>query len=149
MEATERNEISEVKEEVKFNLRRMRSADVFTMVRIIGKVGIGNFKKCFDNSELKDTMAGMSEEEKKSEEFIANVGLTRVLSVVDVIVENVPKCEKDLYAFLADLSGQTAKSVEEAPPAEFLELLFAVVQMPDFADFFKVALRFVNTKQAK
>lgn len=152
MATTEDMEIMENVEETacesKFTLRKLNSSDVFKLVRIIGKIGVGNFKKCFDNSELRKTMANMTEEEKADEDFAASVGMMRILDAVDVVMEHFPKIENDLYSFLADLAGMKAKEVAEAPPADLMELLLEVVQKPEFADFIKVVLRFVNSRKA-
>lgn len=135
--------------ENKFTLRKLNSADAFKVVRIIGKIGLSNFKRCFKNTELADMISELSDEEKQNESTILNVGIMAVLDAVDVIAENVPKCENELYSFLAGVAGLTEKDVRELTPADFLELLMEVIKKPEFADFIKVALRLFTSLKMK
>lgn len=135
--------------ESKFNLRKLNSADAFKVVRIIGKIGLSNFKRCFQNTELSNMISELSDEEKQDDSKIVNIGIMAVLDAVDVIAENVPKCENELYSFLAGVAGMKESEVRDLSPADFLELLMEVIKKPEFADFIKVALRLFTSLKMK
>ena len=53
-------------------------------------------------------------------------------------MKNLPKCEKEIYSFLAGLSGMTAKEIADLDMVTFTEIVIAVVRKEEFQDFFKV-----------
>lgn len=135
--------------ESKFILRRLNTSDAFKFVRVIAKIGLSNFKRCFQNTELSNMINGLTDEEKQDESTILNIGFMAVLDAVDVIAENLPKCENELYSFLAGVAGMKECEVRDLAPADFLELLIEVIKKPEFADFIKVALRLFTSLKMK
>lgn len=136
--------IENVNAEKKYNLRALGAKDVFSMSRIISKVGLKNFKRCFQSDEIKGLIDRIKTEGKFDDKNIEAVGAIATLEIADVLFENLPNCEKELFAFLADLAGMKVAEVELIPPADFLSLVIEVVTKPEFADFFKVALRLLK-----
>lgn len=123
----------------KYELRPLAAKDIFSMSRIIAKIGVNNFKKCFvDNDEVKKAVAALGEGQE-NEAGVRAVGLVAVLEVANVLFEHLPDCEKEVYSFLADLSGLKTTEVQELPMAEFFEMIVEVISKPEFKDFFKVA----------
>ncbi len=131
------------KVEKKYNLRALGAKDVFSMSRIIAKVGLKNFKRCFKSEELQQ-MINRIKEEGGAEQAVEQVGVLATLEIADVLFENLPNCERELFSFLADLLGMKIADVEVIPPADFLDLIIEVIRKPEFADFFKVALRLLK-----
>lgn len=125
----------------KYELRQLTAKDIFSMSRVIGKIGLNNFKRCFDNEELKALVSGLSEEEKKDDKKVTAVGMTVALEVADVLFAHLPDCEKELYQFLSGISGLKVPEIQELSMGEFFEMIVAVVKKPEFKDFFKVASR--------
>ena len=125
--------------EANFKLRALGSKDVFSMARIIGKIGISNFKKCFDSAEVKQAIASLSEEDKKNDNGLTAVGAMVMLEVADVLISHLPDCEKEIYNFLSDLSGLNVAIIRDMPPADFFEMVVEVIKKPEFGDFLKVA----------
>lgn len=130
-----------MEEKKAYELRALGAKDVFTMARIINKVGIKNLKKCFASEELKNLIGGISEEEKEKDKNVTAVGMAVAFDVADVLLEHLPECEKELYAFLSDLSGIKVTQLQTVAPATFLEMIIDVTQKPEFKDFFEVASR--------
>lgn len=124
--------------DAKFNLRELNAKDIFSVSRIIGKIGVGNFKKCFNSDEIKTLVGAMTEEDKKDEKKVSAVGITAAIEIADVLFMHLPDCERELYSFLSSVSGVKA---EELSMPDFLELIIEVIKKPEFKDFFKVALR--------
>ena len=120
---------------MEFELRRMTSADIFPMCTIIKKIGIDEVKKIINSPEL---MSLVSNSKGKDDRTTA-IGMSFMLDIASLIVGNIPKIEADLYKFLASMSKMTEKELREISPADFLELVIAVLKHEDFKDFFKVA----------
>lgn len=111
-----------------YTLRPLEATDVFVMAKIIHSIGVEEFKKCFNYAALKD--AGTFGE--KTEE----IGLEIFFKIVDIITGNLPKCEKDIYTFLSNLSGMDKKQIEHLPMNVFLEMVIDVIKQEEFTDFF-------------
>lgn len=127
--------------ETKFELRELRSADLFPMFAILSKIGFKDLK----DSLSADTISGLLEsvksdetDEKDEDTKVTALGFSIIMEVVEVIMKNLPHCEKEIYNFLAGLSGMTAKEIAELPMVTFTEMIIAVIQKDEFKDFFKV-----------
>lgn len=123
--------------ETKFELRELRSADLFPMFAILSKIGFKDLK----DSLSADTISGLLESVKSEESEdtkVTALGFSIIMEVVEVIMKNLPHCEKEIYNFLAGLSGMTAKEIAELPMVTFTEMIIAVIQKDEFKDFFKV-----------
>lgn len=133
----------------KYELRDLTSRDIFSMSRIIKKIGVANFKKCLDNDEIKTAIAGYlkaegteekAEKDKKLEGLtLAGVDIT--FDIVNVIFDRLPECENEVYEFLASLSGLKVAAIQKLPMADFFDMIIDVVKKPEFKDFFKRASR--------
>lgn len=103
------------------------------MSKIVSKIGVKEFKNAFANIDI------------DADESAIGMGI--VFEIGDVILSHLPDCEKDLYAFLADLTGETVENLREISIVEFAQIVIDLVQKEDFKDFFKVVSRlFVSDK---
>lgn len=130
----------------KFELRKLKSSDLFKIVNIISKIGLKKIKDCIfeeNNSKtIKDLKKSINEENKDK---IANeIGSHIMISVGIIILENLENIEKDLYVFAGSICGKEPKEIEELNPNDFLELLISISKMDDFKDFFSQALKLVG-----
>lgn len=130
----------------KFELRKLKSSDLFKIVNIISKIGLKKIKDCIfeeNNSKtIKDLKKSINEENKDK---IANeIGSHIMISVGIIILENLENIEKDLYVFTGSMCGKEPKEIEELNPNDFLELLISISEMDDFKDFFSQALKLVG-----
>ena len=114
-------------------LRELQSKDVFLMSRIISKIGIKEFKSCFETEEIQKLIA-----EGTDAASVERIGLSVMVDIAGVILSNVSYAEQDIYSFLADLSGKTAKDIAELDMIVFTEMIIDVVQKDQFKDFIKV-----------
>lgn len=124
---------------MEYTLRRMTSADIFPMCTIIKKLGIEEIKKIMNSPELIKMVSGIQNSKKSDDEKIFEIGFNGVLDMAILIVGNIPKIETDLYKFLASMTKMTEKELREVSPADFLELIIAVIKHEDFKDFFNRA----------
>lgn len=158
----EKEEIQEVhSEEVSvlrekpYKLRELGAEDLFPTLTIIRKIGIKEFKECFSKETLEKVVElfmngakGKTEESKKTEEgegkednTLVVAGITilpSVLDIADVLLCNIPKCEQDLYKFLANISNLKVEEIKKLKPADFMEMIIDVIKSEEFKDFFKV-----------
>lgn len=146
--------------------RRLGVGDLMPMVRIIGKIGISDFKKCFSGDVLKDHFKGKREEEKTStdqkeeseesqqkdkgqtENILESIGFDVALNVVDVLLINIPKLEKELYAFMASMCEVSVEEFKEFPPAAFIDVLHEIFTAEEAKDFFSHVSRLLNWEKS-
>ncbi len=140
----------------KYELRELNAQDIFAMSRIVKKIGVANFKKCFDGDEIKTAIANYLKAEtaadaektetKKAEtgsrlEGLTIAGIDITFEIVNVIFDRLPECENELYSFLSSLSGLKIPAIQKLPMGDFFEMIIDVIKKPEFKDFFKVASR--------
>lgn len=123
--------------ETKFELRELKSADLFPMFAILSKIGFKDLKESLSADTISGLLESVKSEESEDTKVTA-LGFSIIMEVVEVIMKNLPHCEKEIYNFLAGLSGMTAKEIAELPMVTFTEMIIAVIQKDEFKDFFKV-----------
>lgn len=121
--------------EIKYELRNLTSDDIFPMFQIISKIGIREFKSCFESPEVKEAIA------KSGELDFNSVGLAVMLDIGGIVLANVPKAKSDIYLLLSNLSGLTEKEIGALPMATFAQMIIDVVKKDEFKDFFQVVSR--------
>ena len=109
-----------------YELRKLESKDIFPMFRIISKIGIDEFKKCFSNDEIKDLIASKGEVE--FDKLASIVGVSVGFDIASIIVTNIPKCENEIYDFLASISDLKRKELEKLPMNIFLEMIIDLIK---------------------
>lgn len=132
----ETTEAVEAAEEKKYTLRELGTKDVFLMSQILGKIGIKDFLGDEGVKKMSQMEDGMS-----FDEFIAQVGVEVLLNIVDVVLGNLQKCEKDIYTFLSHVSGMTTKEIEGLDMVTFTEMIVDVIKKEEFKGFIKVVSR--------
>ena len=124
-------------------LRKLQATDLFTMVKILNKVGIKKIKDAIDLNEIREVKKKLAESDNKDASVIT-LGLNIVTSVVGVIFENLPSVENDLYAFVGSVAGIKAKDVATMDIGEFMDLVISIVQKDEFKDFFNRASKLIK-----
>ncbi len=119
--------------ENKIELRRLCTRDLFPMMKILSKIGIAEFRKCFES-----VSPGAD---------LRSVGVGVMLQAADILLKNIGSCEKEIYSFLADLSGISAKDIPELEMAEFAEMITELVTKEEFKDFFTVVSKLIPTEK--
>lgn len=121
-----------------YELRRLTADDIFPMFQILSKVGIKEFKNCFDSPEIKSIISNTAEGEKVD---VNAVGLTVVMDIVGILMTNLPKAKDDIYLLLSQISGLKVKEVAALPMNDFVQMIIDVIQKDEFKDFFQVVSR--------
>lgn len=127
---------------MEFNLRRLQATDLFSMVKIINKVGIDNIKKAINLEEINAVKGKLTGE--NSDKLYGELGVIVLTSVVTVLFERLPLIESDLYSFMGSVANMKAKDVERLEPNDFITLLFAILKKEEFKDFFSRALSLIK-----
>ena len=63
------------------------------------------------------------------------------LEIACLIVENVPKCEAELYTLLAQTSDLSIEQIQKQGMDVTFSMIIDFIKKEEFSDFFKVALR--------
>lgn len=124
---------------MKFEMRSLKSSDMFTMFGILSKIGFTDIKDKLNPERIKEFAATFNQNnEETTDEQFSYIGFNVIMEVVEIVMKNLPKCEKEIYKFLSDLTGKTAKEIENLDIATFTEMVIAVIKKDEFKDFFKV-----------
>lgn len=118
-------------------IRELKSSDIFPMVAILNKVGFRELKTILTPEKIKEMMKavkGSGEEEVDSSTVL---GFNLIFEVVGIIMNNLPSCEQEIYRFLSGVTGLSSEEVANLSMSDFAETIVAVVQKPEFMDFFK------------
>ena len=123
-------------------LRKLQSSDLFRMVRIINGIGFKTIKDSINVDEINKLRKGMTDE--NTDEVTSQVGVSVVMSILGVVIENLPKVENDVYEFCGSVAGIKPKDVSKMEMGEFMDLLVAIFKMDGFRDFFSRASKLIR-----
>lgn len=118
-----------------YELRSLTSDDIFPMFQIISKIGIREFKSCFESPDVKAAIV------KSEGTDLNSVGLAVMLDIGGIVLANVPKAKDDIYLLLSQLSGLTKQEIGALPMATFAQMVIDVIRKDEFKDFFQVVSR--------
>lgn len=133
------NFMSETAKAKAFELRELTADDMFPMFQIISKIGIKEFKSCFESDAIKGAIAKVAEGEDKSD--LAAVGMIVGLDIAGILMANIGKAKEDIYGLLSGLSGMRRDEIAKLPMAVFAEMIIAVVKKEEFKDFFQAVTK--------
>lgn len=119
-----------VQPEKTYTLRALEAKDVFIVSKILSQIGLKEFKDAFDTKLLS---SGVTDEKG-----LEAIGISVFFDMSQVLLGNLPKCEKDIYTFLSSLSGKDKKEIESLPMVTFVEMVIEVFRKQEFMDFFKL-----------
>ena len=141
------NEKANPVEEVKpYTFRMLGAPDVFLMCKIIKAIGINEFMACLQGDSLKSVLNAFIEANKegnaegaKQDSVVMMGALAGTLEIANVIIGNLPKCEKEIYQILAQTSNMTIDEIKaEGNAVMFLEMVVDFLKKDEFKDFIKV-----------
>lgn len=127
-----------------YTFRQLGAPDIFLMSKIISKIGINEFKACFEADGIKNLIQNMTLDAKENDDNsnIISVGAGVFLEIANVILGNLPKCENEIYQILAQTSNLTIDEIKAPGNAVmFLEMVIDFIKKEEFRDFIKVVSR--------
>lgn len=110
-------------------MRRLRADDLFTMMRILSKIGVEDLRAALPG---KTTIQRVREGNESAE----TVGVTVALTIADKLLSRLPDCKNEIYTLLADVSGKTPAEIAALDMGVFAEAVFTLMASEDFRDFF-------------
>lgn len=138
-------EPAEQSEPRRYEVRQLNARDIFPMTKIIRKIGLKDFDKCFEPEEIKAITDVFSDGEANNAEDLAEVvGVSVVLKIVDIILEHLPDAGEEVFSFIAGLIGRTKDEVAALPMDVFFELVVDVFKRKEFVGFMKAVSRLVK-----
>ena len=123
-------------------LRRLQATDLFSMVKILNGIGLKNFKDVIDTNKIKEMRKSINDD--NAEQVVSDIGMNVVMSVLSVILENLPSVETDLYNFIGSVANMKAKDVAKMDIGDFMDLLISIAKKEEFKDFFKRASKLIK-----
>lgn len=124
-----------------FELRKLKSDDIFPMIGILSKVGFKDIQTILTPEKMKEMMKVFNRKEDEEVNMTTVLGMNIIFEVVSIIMRNLPSCKKEIYSFLSGLSGMKEEEIAELDIATFTEMIVSVIQKEEFKDFFKVVSR--------
>lgn len=133
-----------------YKLRALCADDIFPMVNIISKIGIDNMADCFDPKEMADMMNSVdstldetdgkesSDNNAMADIVTKQIGIKVIMKLVGLLLKNLGKIKRELYQFLAGLSGMSEKEIATLPLGTFTQMIVDVFKKEEFSDFFQV-----------
>ena len=134
------NENMNVETTKAYELRKLTADDVFPMFQIISKIGIKEFKRCFESPDVKEVVAKAASGEGGQAD-LTSVGMAVAFDLASVIVSNLGSCKNDIYLLLSQLSGLKTKDIAELPMVTFFEMIIDVIKKEEFKDFFQAVAK--------
>lgn len=126
--------------EKKYTLRELKASDFFLVTRILSKIGVKEFKRCFESEDIKSAVRDMMKQDG-GEADVASIGMAVVFDIASVVLERMENCEKDIYKLLSCLSSMTEKEIANLPMVDFGEMVIDVVKHEGFRDFFTAVIK--------
>lgn len=124
-----------------YELKPLCADDMFPMFSVLAKIGIKEIKQCFQSDAVREAVANRAAGENIDAE---TVGVDVAFDVLGVLLQNLPNCKNEIYAFLAQISGMTTKQIAALPMVEFTQMIMDVIQKDEFADFFQAVARLLK-----
>lgn len=142
MEENKTEAIEEVTE-AKYILNTPKAPDIFTMAKIIGKIGVNKFASILQKEEIQALAKEVSNKKSISNEDISMItGIGVFTEIAQIVLVGMPACEEDVYKLLSDTSNLTIEEVKDLDGVTFLEMII------DFftrnMDFIKAASKYVK-----
>ena len=120
-----------------YTFRTLQATDVFLMFKILGKIGINEFAESFGKESVQKMITGLTGENGVAN-FARTAGIAVTLEVVNVILGNLPKCDREIFQMLSTTSNLSVEQVEKLDFPTFTEMVIDFVKKPEFRDFIKV-----------
>lgn len=111
-------------------LRDLKACDIFPMVSILRKIGIGTLKDHLTPNLLKGDDS--------------SVGYAVLMELMGILIEHLPDCDNEIYRFLSNLSGLTVDQVADLPLGDFMGMITAVFHKKEFGDFYQAVLKLLK-----
>jgi hypothetical protein len=119
-----------------YTFRKLSADDMFLMFTIIKKIGVAEFKRCFEGEALEALVKTFKNSNGDAKAMTA-VGVAVGFDVVDIVLGNLPRCKEEVYQILEQTSNLTV-DVIRADALLFTEMVIDFLKKEEFPAFIKV-----------
>ena len=137
----------EVKENKKpYTFRKLNSTDIFAMSKLVAKIGIRDFGRAFEGTEIANLISAAAGESEGTipENALEKLGMNTVLNFADIIFEKLYKCENEIYNVLGRVSGLTVDDIKQFEPAVFAEMIIDFCKKDELKDFISAVSKLIK-----
>ena len=120
-----------------YTFRRLSTQDIFPMLRLLNKIGLKDIKE----SESIKNIVMLTTSAKNRKLDVNRLGIDVFIELACLIVDNIPKCEVELYSLLSQTSDRTIEEIKAQDMAVTFEMIVDFIRKEEFGDFFKVVLK--------
>ena len=129
-------------ETMEYTLRPLKADDLFTMLRILHKIGLDELRKCFDGEEVRKAIAAAGKDEDSA---AAAAGMQIMTDVASLVAERLPECRTEIYqgdrrASHGDLRGNADGHPPQGGICRFFYAAFQIARLNE-QDFFDLLFR--------
>ena len=78
------------------------------------------------------------------QQLSAVAGFNIIIDVVAIVVDNLGKCEKDIFSFLASVSNLSETEIADMAMDEFAQIIIDVLSAEELKSFFGVVFKLLN-----
>ena len=125
----------------KYELKTLSAKQVFPMVNLIKKFGVSEFKQVVHDLDIKKLFDKNGEMNGQN---LSALGFGIIFDVIAIVIENLEKCEQDIFDFLSSVSNLDAKEIGEMPLDEFAQMLEDVLRKKELKGFFGVVFKLLK-----
>lgn len=148
-----------------FNLKPLRSDDVWDMLKIISKIGAGSFQEAIPSDliskakfkkptmldkktgELKEIPRSKWTDRQKKAEVDAEVASEKISMIITgIVLNNIGNCKDEVNSMLARALDVPVENVIKMKAIEYVKLIYAFIGREEFYDFFNQALNSALTQ---
>lgn len=119
-------------------IKKLTTRDIFPTLKLIKAFGVGEFKKVFTPENLARITTTSKKEDKDNDKVTYEIGVDVVLEIVDIFINNIGRCESEIYEYMAHVTESTPEEIADLPMADFAQLVIDLVTGEGFGDFFTV-----------
>lgn len=127
--------VETLEESKPYTLRKLETADVFPMFKLLNKIG---FKELKENEGLKKVMFMFMGGTANGKVDVNALGMDIFFEAAAVICEFIPKAETEMYTLLASVARVKPDDIKKQSPAVTFEMIVDFCKKEEFKDFFLV-----------
>ena len=128
---------------MEYTLRKIEAKDVFLVTTIISKLGVKEIKNCFQGEETTNLIKQISNNKDNQDAALNAIGISVIIDIASVVLENMEKCQDKIFQLLSNLSGMKVEEIEKLNGAVLFEMIIEVIK-DNTKDFIGVASRLFN-----
>lgn len=129
---------------MEYTFRTLNALDIAPMCSIISKIGMENIAKCMDGESLLSMIHHKKADGVQGKDLTEITAIKFAFDVAGIIAANLPKCEKDVFTLLANVSGLGYDQIASLDLVTFTEMIVAFFKKEEFKGFIGVVSKLLK-----